>query len=299
MTGNPQSFSYRLMTYNIGGGRKRHMSDKPQILKVIQDTSPDILAVQEVVQWCDAEGLWHSDLDEIIEALGHEFELSIAPTLTMKDQMHPNNKAMVDALLSDYQDWQKGNAVVSRWPFHRLGSPHQPGAPHSVPLHRSPVYEGNRDTEPRAALISRIGRSPQFPIAISMHLSTLIGERGDDIVSGKPEQAAHLREIETRRLISLLRKHVLDAREIVFLLGDFNATLLEPSLQYLTDEGGFTAATPDQGKQGTHPKVDQAIDHIFLFPPERIVHYESHIVDTQDAHQASDHLPVVIDVTVS
>jgi endonuclease/exonuclease/phosphatase family metal-dependent hydrolase len=286
------------MTYNIGGGHMRGASEKSLIVKMIRDVSPDILAIQEAAQWLDAEGLWHSDLDEIAEALGKEFEYTVAPTLTMKTQMHPNNKAMMDALFNDCQDWQQGNALVSRWPFHRLASPGQPGVPHSIPLYRSPVYEGSRDTEPRSALVARIGRAPQFPIVIGLHLSTLVGERGEDIVPGKPEQAAQLREMETQRLLNLLREHVLDAHEIVFLLGDFNATIDEPSIRRLLDEGEFIPAAPINEKVSTHPEAGGAIDHIFLFPSSRVVEFKSSIVETEEAHQASDHLPVVTEVTV-
>ncbi len=286
------------MTYNIGGGHTRGALEQSLILKVIRDASPDVLAIQEAAQWLDADGLWHSDLNEIIPALGKEFEHTVAPTLTMKAQMHPNNKAMVDALFSDCQDWQQGNAMVSRWPFHRLRNPEQPGAPHSIPLYRSPVYEGSRDTEPRAALMARIGRAPHYPVVIGLHLSTLVGERGSTIAPGKAEQAIRLREMETQRLIALLREHILDAHEIVFLLGDFNATLDEPSIRHLLDEGGFVPATPTNPMVSTHPEAKGAIDHIFLFPSSRVVQFKSFIVETEEAHQASDHLPVVTEVTV-
>jgi endonuclease/exonuclease/phosphatase family metal-dependent hydrolase len=296
--GQSQHFSYRLMTYNIGGGRKERASEMSLVLQLIQDTAPDILVIQEATRWLDTDGLWHSNLDGISPLLGDDAGHIFTPILTMTEHLHPENKTMVDILFDDYQDWQQGNAIISRWPFHRLGRPALPGIPCSIPLSRSPVYEGNRDTEPRAALLARIGRAPQFPIVIGVHLSTLVGERGTDVLPGKPEQAAQLREVEIRRLIGLLREHVLDAREIVFLLGDFNAALDEPALQCIIDGSGFIAATPTQGTASTHLKVEEAIDHIFLFPPERIVQFESMIVDTNTARLASDHLPVITDVIV-
>ncbi len=298
LTGTAPHLVYRLMTYNIGGGHSRHATEYALIRKVIGDVSPDILAIQEAARGLDSDGVWRSDLDEILQTLGQGFTHTLAPTLSMKEQMHPNNKAMVDALFNDCLDWQQGNALISRWPFHRLASPDQPGFPRSVSLHRSPVYDGNRDTEPRAALIARIGRAPQYPIAVGLHLSTLVGERGEDTMSGKPEQAALLRELETRRLLTLLHEHVLAKKEILFLLGDFNATIDEPSIQYLLDEGGFLPATPTNKTVSTHPKAKSAIDHIFVFPPSRVVDYKSFIVETDEAHLASDHLPVVTEVTV-
>ena len=286
------------MTYNIGGGRKKHVSEQALVQQVIPDVVPDILVIQEAARFLDVEGRWHSDLDEIAALSGENIEYFFSPVVTMREHLHPDNKTMVSALFNDYQDWQQGNAIVSRWPFRRLGNATQPGIPRAIPLYRSPVYEGSRDSEPRAALMARIGRAPQFPIVIGVHLSTLVGERGEDIEPGKPKEATQLRKIETRRLIGLLREHALDTQEIVFLLGDFNATLSEPSLQCLIDEGGFISATPSQGMVSTHTKVDNAIDHIFLFPQDRIVEFESYVVDTEEAHQASDHLPVVTEVTV-
>jgi endonuclease/exonuclease/phosphatase family metal-dependent hydrolase len=298
-TKSKQSLSYRLMTYNIGGGRKQYTSELSLILQVVQAVSPDILVIQEAARFLDIEGQWHGDLGAITSVVGKGAEHIFTPVVTMKKHLHPGNKTMTHALFNDYQDWQQGNAVVSRWPFHQLGKPEEVGLPRSVPLYRSAVYEGNRDTEPRAALLARIGRAPQFPIVVGIHLSTLVGERGEDIVPGRPEQAARLRELETQRLIGMLRDHVLDAHEIVFLLGDFNATLSEDSLQYIIDEGGFSAATPEQGMVSTHPKVENAIDHIFVFPQNCIIEFESYVVDTEEARQASDHLPVVADVVVS
>jgi endonuclease/exonuclease/phosphatase family metal-dependent hydrolase len=303
MTASPANIaehaSYRLMTYNIGGGRKTRSSGRELVQQVIQDAAPDILIIQEATRFLDVDGRWHSDLDGIAALLGQNIEAFFAPVVTMREHLHPGNKTMVNALFNDYQDWQQGNAVLSRWPFHRLGDLSQPGIPRTIPLYRSPVYEGSRDTEPRSALMGRIGRAPHFPIVIGVHLSTLVGERGENAVPGMSEQAAQLREVETRRLIGLLREHVLDAHEIVFLLGDFNATLQEPSLRCIIDEAGFTAATPAQGKVSTHPKVEDAIDHIFLFPSDRIIAFNSYVIDTKETQQASDHLPVVTEVVVS
>ncbi|MBN1312289.1 MAG: endonuclease/exonuclease/phosphatase family protein [Anaerolineae bacterium] len=293
-----QPLSYRLMTYNIGGGRKQYTSETSLILQVVRTVSPDIVVIQEAARFLDVEGRWHSDLDEVFDALGGDARHVFTPTLSMREHMHPRNKTMANAVFDDHQDWQQGNAIVSRWPFHRPGNPGRPGAPLSVPLRRSPVYEGSRDTEPRAALLARIGRAPQFPIVVGVHLSTLVGERGKDIIPGKPEQAAGLREEETQLLLDLLRSRVLDQNEVVFLLGDFNATINEPSIKHLLDVAGFMLATPMNGIVSTHSEVKDAIDHIFLFPSGRVVEYQSFVVDTEAAHRASDHLPVVTDVVV-
>jgi endonuclease/exonuclease/phosphatase family metal-dependent hydrolase len=286
------------MTYNIGGGRRRYISDENLILQIIQEVSPDILVIQEAVQIRDADGKWHRNLDAIADTISIDAAQVFSPTLTMHQHMHPANKNMVDALFQDHQDWQQGNAIVSRWAFHALGNPKQEGTPRSIPLHHSPTYEGSRDTEPRAAIITRIGREPHCPIVVGLHLSTLLGERGKDIIAGKPEHAAQMREEEVRHVISLLHDDVLDKNELVFVMGDFNATVDEACIRYLVDAGNFVAATPDSGLVSTHPKVEEAIDHLFLFPRNRIVDYKSYVVDTRAAHEASDHLPIVAEVTV-
>jgi endonuclease/exonuclease/phosphatase family metal-dependent hydrolase len=286
------------MTYNIGGARKDLGSILSGVVQVIQDEAPDILVVQEATQLQDADGVWRSILDPIAQATGLE-HVHFGPTLSMREHLDVRKALFVHGIFNDWQDWKQGNALLSRWDLARLGDPSKPGAPKNVPLFRAPLYRGNRDTDPRHALLGRVNKAPLFPFVAGVHLTTLVGERGSSPVPGKPEQAAMMRFQQARRILDLLREHVLERGELVFLLGDFNAVVGEACISsVLETEGGFTRLAPANVGVGTHPKVAEPIDHIFVYPGSRLVDYQCRVVDTPLARQASDHLPVVADVRV-
>jgi endonuclease/exonuclease/phosphatase family metal-dependent hydrolase len=116
---------------------------------------------------------------------------------------------------------------------------------------------------------------------------------------GRAEEAQILRLKQAKRLLDLLRVHVLERGEVAFLLGDFNAAANEPCIaSVLEAEGGFVRLIPAGGPDATHPQVLGPIDHTFVYPRNRLLEYHCWIVDSATARQASDHLPVVADVTV-
>ena len=177
--------------------------------------------------------------------------------------------------------------------------------PRNVPIYQAPLYEGNRDTDPRYALLARINRAPVFPFVVGVHFTTLVRERerpgGSRALPGRAEEAQILRFRQARRLLDLLRTHVLETGKVVFLLGDFNAVDSEPCIsRVLEKEGGFVHLKPSGDPNGTHPKAAEPIDHIFVYPADRLIGYQCSVVDSPPiAKQASDHLPVVADVVIS
>lgn len=291
--------TYRLMTYNIGGGHKAFNSSRQAAARVVASVSPDVLALQEVVRIQNADGQWRDELETIQASLDGPVSAFYGATLTLREHMHPAKQAMAHAVFHDYLDWQQGNALVSRWPFHRLGERTRSGTPRSVPLFQPVVYRGNRDTEPRAAILARIGRAPHYPLVVALHLTTLVGERGEHTVRGRPAEAARIRRKQARLLLDLLKEHALERGEIVFLLGDFNATVEEETIRsIIMEEGGFAYLQPRGEPASTHPEVPSPIDHIFVYPQERLAGYHCFIVESEEARQASDHLPVVAEITL-
>jgi endonuclease/exonuclease/phosphatase family metal-dependent hydrolase len=287
--------TYRLMTYNLGGGR----GDLNAAAQVVGEARPDILALQEAIRIQDADGRWRSDLDAISQTFAEPPHVHYAPTLTLAEHLDAAKRPMVQAIFADYLDWQHGNALLSRWPFHRLGDRSLPGMPRMVPLFRPMVYQGDRDTDPRAALIGRVGRPPHYPLVIGLHLTTLVGERGEQVIAGKPEQAAAMREKQTRRLLTLLKEHVLARGELVFILGDFNAPVTEPAIRsVLLGEGEFMALRPEN-EMGTHGKMSLPIDHILVYPRTRVAEAHCRVIDSPEAYRASDHLPVLAEVKIA
>jgi len=139
---------------------------------------------------------------------------------------------------------------------------------------------------------------------IGVHLTTLVSEReGEEDHRLQPESvevARALRVQQAKRIIALLREDVLAREDVVFLLGDLNAPASEACISdILVEEGGFERLNPANDHVGTHAEVIGPIDHIFVHPGNRLVEYHCWIVDTPLARGASDHLPVVADVTIA
>jgi endonuclease/exonuclease/phosphatase family metal-dependent hydrolase len=295
---------FRLMTYNIGGARKDSGSVLSDVIEVVKEVSPDILIIQEAVELQDADGAWHSVLSQIATAGKFGKHVHFGPTLSMREHMHVRKALFVRGIFSDWLHWRQGNAILSRWEFVRLSDPSKPGVPRNVPLYLTPFYQGNRDTEPRYALLTRVNKAPIFPFVIGVHFTTLVAEReragGPRPLPGRAEEAQVLRFKQAKRILDLLGEHVLEPGEVVFLLGDFNAVTSEPCIsEVLEIEGGFVHLTPTKGPDATHPKVLEPVDHIFVYPRNKLVEHQSWIVDSRTALQASDHLPVVADIVVS
>lgn len=302
MKEQPES-RFRLATYNIGGGRDDFGSMPGAVTQVIKEISPDILVLQEATDYQDADGSWHSILSQIAASGEFGKYSHFGPTLSLREHMHVRKDLFVHSIFSDHLDWRQGNAILSRWGFVRLGDSSRPGTPRNVPVYRTPLYRGSRDTDPRYALLSRINRAPLYPFVVGVHLTTLVAERerdgGGRPVPGRVEEAEILRFKQARRLLDLLEEHVLEPQELVFLLGDFNAAAGEPCItSVLEREGGFTRLVPDRDQSATHSEAAQPIDHIFVYPEDRLMEYRCWIVASELAQQASDHLPVVADVTV-
>ena len=302
---NGQQISrFRLMTYNIGGGKKDFSSQPRNVAQVIEQVSPDVLAVQEASSYQDGDGEWHNFLTQMAQAGDFGDNVHFAPALSMQQDLDIRKPLFVHGLFNDWQDWIQGNALLSRWAFVRLGDPSRAGTPRNVPLFRTPLYEGNRDTEPRYSLLSRIKTPDLAPFVVGVHLTTLVSEReregGPRPLPGRLEDAQDLRIRQAKRLLTLLKEHVLARGKVVFLLGDFNAPASEPCISsVLVAEGGFTRLNPENEQNGTYPKVVEPIDHILVHPGDRLVEYRCWIVDTPLARKASDHLPVVADVTIA
>jgi endonuclease/exonuclease/phosphatase family metal-dependent hydrolase len=114
------------------------------------------------------------------------------------------------------------------------------------------------------------------------------------------ETAQALRVEQAKRLLALLQEHVLTPGKVVFLLGDLNAPASEPCISsVLVGEGEFKRLKPAGAEGATHAGVTEPIDHILIYPSDRLLEYRCWIVDTPLARGASDHLPVVADVTIA
>ncbi len=292
----------RVMTLNLGGGLKNFTgTNEPSsgkseaINQLIKRINPDVLAVQEVSHYVDADGISHSMVNQIRQAGGFNYSY-YGETLSMKKHMQVKKDLMVNGLFNDWWDWSKGNALFSREPFSRLGDERKEGSPRNVPIYQPLSYEGTRDTDPRYVILGRL-KVPPFPYVLNLHLTTLIGERGKNAWSETINAAVQMRSEQLVRVLGLVEEHVMAHQLPLIMLGDFNAPETEETIKTLLEQDhGFQRLAP-MNPIATHPSAGM-VDHIFFFPKERLVDYHCEIMDGSLSQQVSDHLPVVADLTI-
>lgn len=295
-------FKLRLMTLNLGGGIKNYRGklqkdfDRVEAFgELIRRIRPDVLGVQEIAQYLDGDGHLHSMTDQIrYEAQFNYFYYG--ETLSMKQHLQVKQALMVEGLFNDWWDWSKGNAIFSHMPFARLGEPERTGVPRNVPVFQPVRYEGTRDTDPRYVILTRLKAGPQ-PFVLNLHLTTLVGERGENAWSETIEAAERARTSQIKNVIGLIEKHVLIPRHPVIVMGDFNARPQEYSLNgLLVEDNSFVRLVPENDIP-THGSAG-SVDHIYFAPANRLLRYECHVIDDELTQRISDHLPVVADIEI-
>lgn len=295
----------RVASLNISGGEKifeefshaTQQSRREALEILVRHLNADLLCLQEVSQYIDAGGVIHTSMDPIRHAGGYTFSF-FGETVSMQTHLQVKKDVMVEGIFNDWQNWSKGNAIHSKHPFSRLGDPAQPGSPRNIPLYQPVRYEGNRDTDPRFVLLTRLKISP-YPFVANLHLTTLVGERLPGQVPARVEQSRTMRYVQIERLLDLVRIHVLKRNEPMILAGDFNATPEEACISDLLEsEAGFVRLVPENNEP-THAGSEQVIDHIFFYPAERLVDYNCWIESGDLSRRVSDHLPVVADLRIN
>lgn len=298
------TLNLRVATLNIGGGEKTfeesthdtQQSRLKALEMLIKRLDADVLCLQEVSQYVDADGVNHNLMDKINNA-GNFPHAFYGKTVSMETHMQVKKDVMVKGIFNDWWNWSKGNAIHTRVPFARLGDPNRTGLPRNIPIFRPLAYEGNRDTDPRAALLTRLKEAP-FPYVSTLHLTTLVGERLPDENPHKKEEARRMRFQQVSRLLDLVRANILEKNEPLVIAGDFNAMDDEDCITHLLASApGFVRLVPDNDGP-THPDVARAVDHIFFCPRQRLVSYACHIETSDLSRRASDHLSVVADLEI-
>ena len=298
------TFDLRVATLNVSGGEKTFeefphdtwASRREALEMLIARMDADLLCLQEVSEHIDADGITHSLMEDISQVGDYNYSF-YGQTLDMQTHMQVKKDVMVKGVFNDWWNWSKGNAILSRNPFSRLGEPSRLGVPRNIPLYQPKVYEGTRDTDPRYALIARIKKAP-FPYAVTLHLTTLVGERVAQPDSEIVARARKLRYMQIQRFLDLVKAHVLQEGHPLIFAGDFNATPEESCLSELLEStGGFLRLKPDN-EIPTHADLAAPIDHIFFFPKEHLVDYACRIEGSDLSRRASDHLPVVAELQI-
>lgn len=217
------------------------------------------------------------------------------PTLSMQENFNVKKELFIHGIFNGWENWQQGNALFSRWPFKRLSNNNILGSPYNIPLFKV-VYSGNRETDPRYIILAQIDMGFAKVFTLATHLTTVYGERGVKILPKKNEEAQMMRWEQCERILDLVREYILEKNELAFLLGDFNAVHNEPAISNtLENKGGFVRLLPNNNI-GTHLKLNTPVDHIFIFPGK--YHIKSTCSVYDDKFSASDHNPVIADITI-
>lgn len=298
------TLNLRVATLNIGGGEKTfdefpnatQQSRQEALDLLVRRLNADVLCLQEVTQYVDADGIAHSLMD-VIDKTGNYPHAFFGKIVSMETQMQVKKDVMVKGIFSDWWNWSMGNAIHSRLPFARLGDSSRSGMPRNIPVFRPLAYEGTRDTDPRYVLLTRLKEAP-YPFVATLHLTTLVGERPPDVIPNKKEQAQLMRFQQVSRFLDLVRTHILAKNQPLIVTGDFNATEDEASIRHLLDaQPGFVRLCPENDGP-THPDLPHAVDHIFFYPRARLVDYTCRIESSELGRRASDHLTVVADLQI-
>ena len=294
----------RIATLNIGGGEKTfeefphdtQQSRQTALEMLVSRLEADVLCLQEVTQYIDADGGTHSLMDHISHAGKYDYAF-YGKTVSMESNMQVKKDVMVRGIFNDWWNWSKGNAIHARVPFARFRDPTRPGLPRNIPVFRPLAYEGNRDTDPRYVLLTRL-KEPPFPFISTLHLTTLVGERPPNGNPEKVQKAQSMRFEQVSRFLDLVRTFILEKNETLIVAGDFNAAPDERCLTHLLDTApGFVRLRPENDGP-THPALEKAVDHIYFYPQERLAGYVCRIDAGDLSRRASDHLPVVADLQI-
>ena len=107
----------RVMTLNLGGGVKNFLGTVDDtagkshaLATLLNQIKPDVLGVQEIAQYTDADGILVSMVERIRTDAGFDHSY-YGETLSMKRHMQIKKDLMINGLFNDWWDWSKGNAV--------------------------------------------------------------------------------------------------------------------------------------------------------------------------------------------
>jgi endonuclease/exonuclease/phosphatase family metal-dependent hydrolase len=194
-----------------------------------------------------------------------------------------------------------------------LGDGKKLGSPKNITIYNPKKYLGSRDTEPRYVILSRQKVKSLYTNLICCHLTTLVSERlnintpykklsanAKIALQEKKEEAELLRVNQAQQIIRTVEKYFKENNSVMFLAGDFNAIKSEPAIEsILVGKANFKLLIPENDRVHTHIEAETPIDHIFVYPANRLVDYKCWIIDSKLADAASDHRPIVADIKIN
>jgi endonuclease/exonuclease/phosphatase family metal-dependent hydrolase len=310
-------------TYFLKLSKKKRVQQRllynKQLSQLISKSQPDIILLQEVVRY--EEKSKHIDnLFEIPENYYYQFSVSID---TLKNCYPPLwNKIRKAGEWSDktYLShglgilWKKKLKHSSLWSIAENKLISGPELEKETVRFESGLFSGNRDTEPRMALVSRFHIAGQDLFIVNFHLTTLKGER-----EGFPERDQYGRHIRISQIDTILngiisrlnndrklhseKKHKELKPGLWLLAGDLNATINSAEVLKFTQNNFARICSDKASKRPTNiefkaKKATIKVDYIFAGPlyyacqPSEIKKAKASYNVIYDL-DISDHYPIV------
>lgn len=322
----------RLVTWNIGGAKFLREKKPVQnalrtrinqgLTELIQKHQPDLILLQETVRYGHSE----HPTDFIRPPAGYYYDVSVAIDTLM--QTHPSKWSTYRSgghwSQKDYLAqglgmlWKKDMAHAPIWEFRGIAGP---VIEKEIVRLETGLYTGDRDTEPRLAVVTHFMISNKDQLRdifiVHLHLSTLKGEREkfprmDDLGS-----RTRLEQIEVilNGIVSRYEEWRLQTgydekkpSALWILAGDFNCTPDSPEIQKI-ERMNFIDMNPDKGQgskgQGfPENRAEITVDYIFAGPRHHV--FETKSLQTVIQNNStplyhltgSDHYPVLAEVPV-
>lgn len=304
---------------NLAGAARAEKAhpDKLKLLGTeLAKAEPDLLGLQEVMRVYDPAGrLVRDDIATLQHAGGlSAYRTYYFPHLDSTQQSH--YRKWLDVLPEYYAQGyqiQQGSAVLlhRQHPVYDMLLDDRPGfiTGQLIPW-TSAFYAGNRDTEPRSLLLTRVHLKDQrFVLFACTHLTAL---KEEDIEGGRAptERAKLIRRRQIAWIVEYIQSYQAERKktcaergqpyeeEPLILLGDFNAQPEELKDSQLS-ECGLREVKPAEGPSYTHRKHAIRID--LIYASRSITSANARVInlgalETVKDRRISDHHPVIAEL---
>ena len=318
----PNEFHIRVMTWNIAGSRyfeadgktrgalRRKLNNKLRRFADVQ--CPHFILLQEIVRY----GNRRAPIDLVKPPPGYCYEPTVSVDTHLRSHPRKWNRYRKHWPPGTYLTqgcgilWREDILHAPLWEF-------SGAAGESIEkevVHMNPgLYAGDRDTEPRLAVVTRfifdVGEKPLDVFVVNTHLTTLKGER--EGFPAKDEAGSRMRLGQIDLILErIVTRHTAwrrkqpestgRARAVWIIAGDFNCTPASPEIAKMK-RLRFVDLNDDKG-DGT--KAGMCLDYIFAGPDYYALDHA--LVESQcklnpsamDSGGVSDHSPVFAQLPV-
>jgi len=293
---------------------EKHHTYNKQLKSLIAKAQPDIILLQEIVRYSDKHG-HYQELFEIPE--GYYYSASMAID-TINNSYPPKwNKIRREGSWSKNTYlghglgvlWRKKLAHSSLWNIEHSNQSCGPKLETEVVRFETGLFTGNRDTEPRMAMVGHFHLAERDFFIINVHLTTLKGER--EGFPEKDQQGSSIRQKQVDILLNGIVSRLNSDRQERFnriglkgkpgvwiLGGDLNATSDAPEItkiQQLNFARLCNNAPTKRSKKSSKPTIK--VDYFFAGP--KYYAFEPGILSKNNGYavldniKVSDHYPIV------